>query len=108
MPEQEPVDLPDKETLSYDERNVQLSRMPIDWELTDLKALEDMSQQERDLLILEQNRRIFYTVRDLAKAMGKVVPREDGETPYDRANRHLNPDQYPHYSEDPEVGPSDR
>ena len=105
QPEQEPVEFPDTESLSYDERDIQLSRMPIDWELTDIKALEAMTQQERDLMILEQNRRMFYAIRDLAKAVGKIVPREDGETIYDRTNRHLNPDQYPHYLEDPVVSP---
>jgi hypothetical protein len=105
QPEQEPVEFPDTESLSYDERDVQLSRMPIDWELTDIKALEAMTQQERDLMILEQNRRMFYAIRDLAKAVGKAVPPEDGEDPSDSVNRALNPDQYPIYTEHPEVGP---
>jgi hypothetical protein len=104
--EQPPEVFPSRESLSYSEENIGLTRMPIDWELTNEEALSSMSPAEK--LAAEQDRRIYYAILDISKTLDRVVPPDEGMTAYDRANRTLNPDQYPITPEEPEVGPPDR
>ncbi len=98
-------EFPSRDRLAYDPTDVNLTRKPIDWELADPKTLESMSGAEKELA--ERHRRVYYAIRDLARALDKVVPPEDGDTLYERMNKIFNPDQYDITPEEPEVGPPD-
>jgi hypothetical protein len=100
-------EMPSAEALSYSHRDIRLSRSPVDWEMLEPKVFETLPPEEREALLREENRRLYFAVQGLAKELAPLLRDEEGDKLSDRINMILNPDQYPHTSENPRVEPSE-
>jgi hypothetical protein len=104
--EREPApEIPTPEVLSYDSKDVDLSSSPVDWEMTSPDVWERMSHEERENVLREQHRRLYFALQETGRVLDKVVPPEDGVSFSEIMNKLLNPDQYPLTHERPEVEP---
>jgi hypothetical protein len=102
---QQPPEIPSHETLSYSHKDIRISRTDVDWEMANPKAWEDLPPPEREALLREQGRRLYFALREISLRMDKFVPPEDGVKFSGAIDQILNSHKHPHFYEDPRVEP---